>query len=114
MSVKLSRPASDSIPLLMLPGLICDSRIFDGQTAAFGQAWPVPDYGDATTLAEIRDNGGEVDSTALEWHSDDDAVFERVATFDATRLAPQVSAPHSPGNTTDVDRVGRVRARGRI
>lgn len=53
MSVKLSRPASDSIPLLMLPGLICDSRIFDGQTAAFEQAWPVPDYGDAATLAEM-------------------------------------------------------------
>jgi 3-isopropylmalate/(R)-2-methylmalate dehydratase large subunit len=64
---------------------------------------------DATTLAEIRANGGEVDSGALGWRSDDDAVFERVARFDATRLSPQVAAPHSPGNTTDVDRVGRVR-----
>jgi 3-isopropylmalate/(R)-2-methylmalate dehydratase large subunit len=64
---------------------------------------------DATTLAEIRANGGVVDATALDWRSDDDAVFERVVSFDATRLAPQVAAPHSPGNTTDVDRVGRVR-----
>jgi pimeloyl-ACP methyl ester carboxylesterase len=34
----------------MLPGLICDSRIFAAQTEAFGQVWPVPDYGDASTL----------------------------------------------------------------
>ena len=53
MSVKLSMPDADSIPLLMLPGLVCDSRIFDGQTAGFRQAWPVPDYGDAATLPEM-------------------------------------------------------------
>jgi 3-isopropylmalate/(R)-2-methylmalate dehydratase large subunit len=64
---------------------------------------------DATTLAEIRANGGEVDSTALAWRSDHDAVFERTVTFDATRLVPQVAAPHSPGNTTDIDRVAPVR-----
>jgi pimeloyl-ACP methyl ester carboxylesterase len=34
----------------MLPGLICDSRIFAAQTGAFAHMWPVPDYGDATTL----------------------------------------------------------------
>lgn len=53
MSVKLSVPAVDSLPLLMLPGLLCDSRVFDGQIALFGQAWPVPDYGDAATLPEM-------------------------------------------------------------
>jgi pimeloyl-ACP methyl ester carboxylesterase len=37
----------------MLPGLICDSRIFAAQAKAFVQAWPVPDYGDAATLRDM-------------------------------------------------------------
>jgi pimeloyl-ACP methyl ester carboxylesterase len=37
----------------MLPGLICDSRMFAAQAAAFSQTWPVPDYGDATTLQQM-------------------------------------------------------------
>jgi pimeloyl-ACP methyl ester carboxylesterase len=37
----------------MLPGLICDSRIFAAQAGVFAQAWPVPDYGDAATLPDM-------------------------------------------------------------
>lgn len=53
MSVKLYEPAAPPLPLLLLPGLICDSRIFAAQSAAFSQAWPVPDYGDATMLQQM-------------------------------------------------------------
>jgi pimeloyl-ACP methyl ester carboxylesterase len=53
MSVNLSVPVAEPLPLLMLPGLICDSRIFAAQAEAFGQVWPVPDYGDAATLADM-------------------------------------------------------------
>jgi len=40
-------------PLLMLPGLICDSRIFAGQLSAFDRAVPAADYGDADDLGEM-------------------------------------------------------------
>jgi pimeloyl-ACP methyl ester carboxylesterase len=39
--------------LLMLPGLICDSRIFAGQLGAFARAAPAADYGDADDLGEM-------------------------------------------------------------
>jgi pimeloyl-ACP methyl ester carboxylesterase len=37
----------------MLPGLMCDSRIFAAQAGAFTQSWPVPDYDDAATLRDM-------------------------------------------------------------
>jgi 3-isopropylmalate/(R)-2-methylmalate dehydratase large subunit len=36
-----------------------------------------------------------------QWFTDEDADFEQHS-FDATRLSPQVAAPHSPANTHDV------------
>lgn len=63
---------------------------------------------DRATLAAIREAGGEVDATSLEWRSDPDAFFERCCDFDATTLEPQVAAPHSPANSSaarDHDRV---------
>lgn len=53
MFVNYPMPAADPVPLVMLPGLICDSRIFAAQASAFAQAWPVPDYGDAATLQDM-------------------------------------------------------------
>jgi 3-isopropylmalate/(R)-2-methylmalate dehydratase large subunit len=64
---------------------------------------------DEKTLAEIRANGGDIDDRALQWHSDEDAVFERVVEFDAGQLSPQIAGPHSPGNTVPADQIGRVR-----
>jgi 3-isopropylmalate/(R)-2-methylmalate dehydratase large subunit len=64
---------------------------------------------DATTLAEIRANGGAIDESALAWRSDADAKFERIVRFDANTLAPQVAAPHSPGNTVAANQLDRVR-----
>jgi 3-isopropylmalate/(R)-2-methylmalate dehydratase large subunit len=55
---------------------------------------------DEKTLAAIREAGGEVDATALEWRSDPDAAFERSFEFDASALEPQVAAPHSPANAS--------------
>ena len=56
---------------------------------------------DSTTLGYIRDAGAEVSDDALGWRSDDDAVFEAVHRFDASTLAPQVAAPHSPENAAN-------------
>jgi 3-isopropylmalate/(R)-2-methylmalate dehydratase large subunit len=54
---------------------------------------------DATTLAHIRAHGGAVeDEAALVWRSDPDAAFASDHRFDASKLAPQVAAPHSPTN----------------
>ena len=50
-----SLPSPETEPLLLLPGLICDARIFAGQRAAFPTA-TVPDYGDAADLGAIADH----------------------------------------------------------
>lgn len=55
---------------------------------------------DGKTLDHIRAHGGEVDDTAgAVWKSDADAAFEKTFVFDAASLAPQVAAPHHPGNS---------------
>jgi len=41
------------MPLLLLPGLICDARIFAAQLRAFPQARAFPGYGSADSLAEM-------------------------------------------------------------
>ncbi|MEO6215605.1 MAG: alpha/beta hydrolase [Sphingomonas sp.] len=46
-------PADTGERLLMLPGLICDSRTFTSQFQAFDRAMPAADYGDADDLAEM-------------------------------------------------------------
>ncbi|MEN2787298.1 alpha/beta fold hydrolase [Sphingomonas qilianensis] len=40
-------------PLLLLPGLMCDSRIFAAQFARFESAVPAADYGDADDLGDM-------------------------------------------------------------
>jgi 3-isopropylmalate/(R)-2-methylmalate dehydratase large subunit len=58
---------------------------------------------DATTLAHLKSIGvseGQL-SGAEQWFTDDDAEYEQHM-FDASRLSPQVAAPHSPANTRDV------------
>jgi 3-isopropylmalate/(R)-2-methylmalate dehydratase large subunit len=57
---------------------------------------------DETTLAHIRAHGGVVDDDALSWRSDDDADFAATYHFDASKLSPQVAAPHSPANADSV------------
>lgn len=58
---------------------------------------------DDKTLAHIRAHGGAVeDSAAGHWRSDDEAAFKDEFVFDAAALAPQIAAPHSPGNAADI------------
>lgn len=58
---------------------------------------------DATTLAYIRAHGGKADEADIaRWRSDEAAPYERVFALDASTLAPQVAAPHSPSNSADV------------
>jgi 3-isopropylmalate/(R)-2-methylmalate dehydratase large subunit len=64
---------------------------------------------DENALAQMRAGGHTLDDDVLEWKSDADARFERVLRFEAEKLAPQVAAPHSPANSTSVERIDRVR-----
>ncbi|MCR9129699.1 MAG: 3-isopropylmalate dehydratase large subunit [Alphaproteobacteria bacterium] len=58
---------------------------------------------DETTLAYIRAHGGEVDDDALtRWRSDPECTYAHIHHLDASTLAPQVAAPHSPANAADV------------
>lgn len=58
---------------------------------------------DDTTLDWLRSVGVPADQLegAEQWFTDEDAEFEQHS-FDASRLSPQVAAPHSPANTRDV------------
>jgi pimeloyl-ACP methyl ester carboxylesterase len=40
-------------PLVLVPGLMCDGRIFEAQLSALPQAQIIPDAGDARSLAEM-------------------------------------------------------------
>ena len=64
---------------------------------------------DATTVAHLRQCGVSEArlADALQWRSDEGAEQERFD-FDATTLAPQVAAPHSPANTRAVTELGSV------
>jgi 3-isopropylmalate/(R)-2-methylmalate dehydratase large subunit len=57
---------------------------------------------DATTRDWLRATGAEVGDTE-HWRTDDGAALTR-HDFDASTLAPQVAAPHSPANAGDVTR----------
>jgi len=61
---------------------------------------------DATTKAHIEAAGGEVGDIAY-WQSDAGAPYLATHLVDASALAPQVAAPHSPANAGPVgDHVG--------
>lgn len=55
MDAKYKTEAVEDEQLLLIPGLICDSRTFAAQLAAFGQAAPAPDYGDADDLGAMAE-----------------------------------------------------------
>jgi 3-isopropylmalate/(R)-2-methylmalate dehydratase large subunit len=52
---------------------------------------------DATTLAALKAAGVDAPD-ALDWRSDRDAAYARTWDLDASSLAPQVAAPHTPEN----------------
>jgi 3-isopropylmalate/(R)-2-methylmalate dehydratase large subunit len=58
---------------------------------------------DQTTLNDIRNAGSAIDDEAIErWQADHDAHYGTVIEFNVSELGPQVAAPHSPENTSDV------------
>ena len=56
---------------------------------------------DATTLAALAEVSA-LEPGALDWQSDEGARYARVWELDASALAPQVAAPHSPVNAAPV------------
>jgi len=57
---------------------------------------------DAVTDAYLRSVGVAAPEIAA-WQADGDAAYRRHLRLDATSLAPQVAAPHSPANAADVE-----------
>lgn len=68
----------------------------------------------ATLSIEVGAKAGLIPPTGLlqavpEWlHVEPDARYSRVITIDLARLEPQVSAPHTVDNVTDLGELGRV------
>jgi pimeloyl-ACP methyl ester carboxylesterase len=86
----------------MLPGLICDSRIFAAQAEAFAQVWPAPDYGDAATLEDMAQRilNAAPERFALLGHSMGARValeIVRTAGERVDRLALLSTGVHMPG-----------------
>jgi 3-isopropylmalate/(R)-2-methylmalate dehydratase large subunit len=57
---------------------------------------------DAVTVEALRAAGVDANVDLERWQSDADASYAAHYRFDAGQLAPQVAAPHSPANSTDV------------
>ena len=57
---------------------------------------------DATTLADLAAKGVPGEEWRRSLASDTDCTYEAVHRFDATTLAPQVAAPHTPANSHSV------------
>lgn len=55
MDAKSKQSGIPNDPLLVLPGLICDSRTFAAQLAAFEHAIPAADYGLAATIGAMAE-----------------------------------------------------------
>jgi 3-isopropylmalate/(R)-2-methylmalate dehydratase large subunit len=63
---------------------------------------------DQTTFAHLRDAGVACED-AVHFHADGDAEYASTHDFDASTLVPQVAAPHSPDNVSDIDSFRNVR-----
>lgn len=62
---------------------------------------------DQVTKDYVTAAGGNI-ADGFDLSGDADAQYRTVHEFDATTLAPQVAAPHSPANATDIDNIDRV------
>jgi pimeloyl-ACP methyl ester carboxylesterase len=80
-----NRSCSDYGPLLLLPGLMCDSRVFEGQLTALPSARVASDYGDCDRLEAMAERvlQGAPERFALLGHS----MGARVA-LEIVRCAP--------------------------
>lgn len=57
---------------------------------------------DQATVDHIAAHGGAPPADWRRWRSDPDASYAEQIVHDASRLSPQVAAPHSPANADDV------------
>lgn len=57
---------------------------------------------DATTAADLKAKGVQLEPWRAALCSDDDALYEAVHQFDTAALVPHVAAPHSPANSHPV------------
>ena len=62
-----------------------------------------PDDKTASYIAAAGANPGNWE----QYMSDTDSSFKNIHQFDASELSPQVAAPHSPANATDVENIDR-------
>ncbi len=63
---------------------------------------------DRVTVDYVRAAGARMGADWERWRSDPGAAFEAEHRFDASALAPQVAAPHSPENAAEVAAHGKV------
>jgi 3-isopropylmalate/(R)-2-methylmalate dehydratase large subunit len=65
---------------------------------------------DRVTADTLREAGVELDDAQdlARWQPDPDAAYRTTLDFDASALAPQVAAPHSPANAAPVGEIGPV------
>ncbi len=65
---------------------------------------------DGVTADTLREAGVELDDAQdlARWQPDPDAAYRTTLDFDASALAPQVAAPHSPANAAPVGEIGPV------
>ncbi len=64
---------------------------------------------DETTVAAIRDAGGDIADIDLgRWQSDSGAAYQAEHRFDAGALEPMIARPHSPANSVRVSDIGAV------
>ena len=64
---------------------------------------------DQTTINWINNTGKTAPIDSLHWKSDKDAIYDKIITLDANKLAPQVAAPHSPENTHPITEIDAVK-----
>jgi 3-isopropylmalate/(R)-2-methylmalate dehydratase large subunit len=95
-AVEYAGPAVAALPMVERMVLANMSAELGAQTGVIAP--------DATTQAFLKSVGVDLsDAEAIRWRSDDDAAYAKVWDLDASALAPQIAAPHSPDNSDAVD-----------
>ena len=93
-AVEYVGPAISALPMQERMTLANMTAELGGQTGLIAP--------DKTTADWLQKRGRPVGDCSS-WHSDDDAPVLARHVFDASKLAPQVAAPHSPANAAPVE-----------
>jgi 3-isopropylmalate/(R)-2-methylmalate dehydratase large subunit len=60
------------------------------------------------TTKVFLDNLGLEEDYCKTWYSDEDCTYSKIEKFNATKLSPQVAAPHSPANSDDISSFNNI------